>query len=338
MSANNPKLNPQCSAEQIDEAAVWIAMLHGPDRTAKLERGFRRWLAANPAHAEAFEKISTAWEVTGALPRGPFPHLSRWQRAGFRAGFARAAGAVAAVAVVAALGVVLYLRTAGVATDIGEQRMLALEDGTRIYLNTDTRVFVDYDERVRRVELRKGEALFEVAKQARSRPFVVAAGNREITALGTSFVVRRDEERLSVTLVEGVVSVAAVGDGAVRSEPATTLKPGQRLVLTTSAQPRLDQPPLEKLTAWRGGHVDFDDVTLADAAAEMNRYSTTKLSIERAEAAGIRVTGIFRAGDTSSFAAAVARTYELEVVEKPRLLLLAGMPATPAEADPNMTK
>src|SRR5688572_17460280 len=142
----------KCAREQVREAAVWMTLLRGPDRTEKLERGFNRWLKADPGHKAAFGTISTAWEATAALPRGPFPRLTRWQRAGFREGFLRAAGAVVALALIAVAAILLYQRNAGVATGIGEQRMLALDDGSRIFLNTHTRVVVRFDERQRLVE------------------------------------------------------------------------------------------------------------------------------------------------------------------------------------------
>ncbi|MEJ1962448.1 MAG: FecR domain-containing protein [Gammaproteobacteria bacterium] len=91
---------------------------------------------------------------------------------------------MAATLALIALGTFFYLRDAGIGTDVGEQRTLTLADGTRIYLNTDTRVVVRYDEHVRRVELKSGEALFEVAHRP-DQPFVVVAGDRTITALGT---------------------------------------------------------------------------------------------------------------------------------------------------------
>lgn len=331
MSANESSRKIECSPAEIDEAAVWIARLHGPDRTLQVERGFRRWLAENPAHAAAFERVSNGWELAGQLPRAPFPRLTRWQRAGFREGFVRAGAVVIAAAAIAVFGVFLHLRGAGVATNVGEQRTLALEDGSRIYLNTATRVTVRYSEKERRVQLQSGEALFEVAKRP-DRPFIVTAGNREVRALGTSFVVRRDEQQVVVMLMEGKVEVLphALSLDTLTPPMPITLSPGQRLTFSEDDRPKLDEPSVEKVTAWRRGQIDLDEVSLAQAVAEMNRYSVVKIAIERAEATKIPITGVFRAGDTPSFAAAVARSYGLEVIEKPREIILAGTPSKEA--------
>src|SRR5581483_1926311 len=134
-------------------------------------------------------------------------------------------------------------------------------------------------------------------------------------------IVRRDEERLAVTLVEGKVTVAparlvsnstlpdhdlasAQTPGVAprqRSREVFTLSPGERLTFGASTSPRLDRPPLDRVTAWRRGQVEFDDTPLADAAAEMNRYSASRLVIENPQTAALRVNGVFRAGDTGGF-------------------------------------
>ena len=163
--------------------------------------------------------------------------------------------------------------------------MLTLNDGTRVYLNTATRIVIHYDRFTRRVELETGEALFDVAK-ATDRPFIVSAGDRQVTALGTSFLVRRDDQRLAVTLVEG----------RVRVNQKFTLTPGERLTLTPGGAARLGEPPLDKATAWRRGQVVLDDTPLAVAVAEMNRYSPIQLEIEQPEAGSLLISGLFQAG------------------------------------------
>jgi transmembrane sensor len=107
------------------------------------------------------------------------------------------------------IGAVLYLNRDNTAftTGVGEQRMITLQDGSRIYLNSDTRLTVRLDKNRRLVRLAGGEALFDVAKNP-SRPFIVDAGEMQVRAVGTEFVVRRDPHELAVTLVEGTVRIA----------------------------------------------------------------------------------------------------------------------------------
>jgi transmembrane sensor len=230
---------------------------------------------------------------------------------------------------VALLGAHRYLRSNDqvVVSNIGEQRMLTLKDGTRIYLNTDTRVVLQDGATQRHVTLEVGEALFDVAQDPR-RPFVVTARGVEVAALGTSFVVRRDLQQLTILLLEGKVTVLpakkgeadAAGperfDSGMGLADGTVLMAGQRLALRGGEIPRLDTPAIETVTAWRRGEVIFDDTRLQDAVDEMNRYSVLQLEIDDAQVAEIRISGIFRTGDSTRFARAVGETYDLVVRQK----------------------
>lgn len=328
MNASDLKGKNRPSAAARAEAAVWLTRLHGPNRTREVEAGLRRWLAEDPERAAAFELLTDTWEKSARLRRSPADRVASWDRGGVRISLARAAAAVAAVAVFAVLGTLYFFHESDVRTGIGEQRTLVLEDGSRIHLNTATRVAVRYDEQQRRVELESGEALFEVAKHL-SRPFVVVAGDRQVTALGTSFIVRRDERQLAVTLMEGKVTITPVEDdiAATQAPEVRTLNPGERLTIADARPAQVDRPAMDKVTAWQRGQVALDNTRLGDAVAEMNRYSHTRIVIERPEAADIQVSGIFRAGASADFAQAVGRTYGLRVTEGTEEIVLVGAPA-----------
>lgn len=217
--------------------------------------------------------------------------------------------------------VAFLIRDTGVATGIGEQRVLALKDGSRVILNTQTRVSVNYNKAARRIELKEGEALFEVAKHA-NWPFYVTAGDRTIRAVGTSFAVRRDRDQVSVILVEGRVTVATTAEATVATPPVV-LTPGDRIVFAREKATRTDHPPIEKLLAWQRREVALTDVALTDAITEMNRYSRERLVAQLPDGPPIRVTGLFRAGDSMSFARAVAEAYQLDVVKEDGEIKLA---------------
>lgn len=334
------------SAAACAQAAAWIARLHGEDRTATVEAGFKRWLAASPEHRAAFEMANEIWVGTEHVPKPATPAFVRWPKAGFVITWPRALAAAATIALLA-VGIALYSPDSGLATGIGEQRNLSLEDGTRISLNTASRVRVRYDRAARRVELDQGEAFFEVAKHS-DWPFIVTAGGKQVVARGTAFLVRRDEDSLAVTLVEGKVTVAPAGESVASTPSATgsdahsnvperqvsggatqdiTLAPGQRLTFADHERPRLDRPELDRVTAWQHGQVILDHTPLADAVAEMNRYSGVALKIEEPETGRAEVTGIFRVGDSENFAQAVAETYHLQVTDRGGQIVLSGRPS-----------
>jgi transmembrane sensor len=344
MRTQAPARSARPSATLRAQAAAWVARLHGPNRTEEVESGLRRWLAEAPEHAAAFELLTDTWEKSARLRRRPLERVKNWELVGFRLTFSRAASAVIAVAALAVLGTLWYVHSDAVVTGVGEQRTLTLEDGTRVYLNTNSRAVVRYGKHERRVDLESGEALFEVARRP-EWPFVVRAGNRQVKALGTAFIVRRDERNVAVTLVEGKVAVSVLQPRDVPelapsstktapAEPAAplqsetsgvlTLAPGQRVTFASSDPPKLDLPSLDRVTAWQRGQVAFDETPLADAVAEMNRYSTIQVVIKDPEAAAIRISGIFRAGDSVNFAAAVSRTYGLQVRTDANVLTLTG--------------
>lgn len=336
MTSASKSLSPAVRAE----AAAWVARLHSSGRTHALEDGFKCWLQANPAHAQAFELATQAWEIGGSIPAGALPRIAHPSEDG---GVVRRSKpkllstsrlGLAAVLCVGVIGALFMLNPekSTVSTQVGEQRMLTLEDGSRIFLNTDTRLSVHYDKDRRLVQLAGGEALFDVAKNP-ARPFIVDAGAEQVRAVGTEFVVRRDPHQVAVTLVEGRVRITeqeetGAADSAVSAEKQPeSLTAGQRLIFADNRPPALDQPPLDTVTAWRRGEVVLDKTRLQDAAQEMNRYSNVKLVIDDPDTANIRLSGVFRAGDSQRFAQAVAETYHLRIDNQPRRILIAGVRA-----------
>ncbi|MCX2864613.1 FecR domain-containing protein [Paucibacter sp. PLA-PC-4] len=224
-------------------------------------------------------------------------------------------------------------------TGIGEQRLVILRDGTRMSLNTSTRVQVELDQTQRRVRVEGGEAFFEVAKDA-SRPFVVQAAGTEVTATGTAFVVRLTppgagaSQALDVTLVEGqvVVREAERRIAAARIVQPIVMAPGERLRVrgdqgaggnaSKAAPPQRDRPRMDQVLAWKRGEAVFDNASLPQALAEMNRYSATPIVADPSLAA-LRISGLFKTGDSAGFAQAVAKLHDLRVRELPdRLELL----------------
>jgi len=208
-------------------------------------------------------------------------------------------------------------------TGIGEQRVIRLSDGARVTLNSNSRVVVSYGKSQRRVSIDRGEAFFEIAQDA-SRPFRVRAGDDQVEALGTSFVVRREARELTVTLVEGKIAVSSLTGSPAKStqvlmnlSESVILKPGQRLrIAGKGVKPEIDAPRMDAVTAWRRGEVVLDKTVLADAVAEMNRYDQKRLVIDDPGIAGLKISGIYHTGDSGMFAAMVSRLYGLDVDDR----------------------
>lgn len=196
------------------EASAWVVQLHGPERSPALEAAFRDWLASDPEHGREFERVTRVWVEAPEIPLGGTTRLVQWNRPRVAWRWAIAA-AVLFICGITGFGVYQVWSAEVYKTDVGEQRIVRLEDGTRVSLNSDTEVEVWFAKTQRHVVLERGEAYFEVTHD-RHRPFIVKAGNHDVTAVGTAFMVRYDNGDTAVTLVEGKVTVshAVVGEAA----------------------------------------------------------------------------------------------------------------------------
>ena len=295
------------------EASAWLARLHGP-QGGDAEGALQDWLKADPAHQEAFERATELWDILpGAAGFDAEPRRSTSRR------FVPLAIA-ASLAVLAGAGAMTAFLNQPLSFDTrtGEQRTAALDDGSRISLNTDSHVTVKFARDERAVSLERGEAIFDVAHDA-ARPFIVRAGDERIKALGTSFVVRRDGDRVRVTLLSGKVEVAREGE---RSRVLAVLAPGERVSATPDTVPVLDRPSLDAITAWRRGELRFRDTPLSEAVAEVNRYGRQRVIVNDARLASLPISGVFATDDPAEFAAAVAQLHGLRVQREGEAVLL----------------
>jgi transmembrane sensor len=320
MSLKSSATAPTLPSSASLEAAAWITRLNADDRTPAVDAAFHEWLSADSSHRAAFEAANRMWEYASTLPLSSVARIGHPRKIRSPSSMWRAAVVCGALACLGTLSAFVYLQRASVLqTTTGQQLILPLEDGSRVTLNTDTRLKVRFDENQRRVVLESGEALFEVAKNIR-RPFIVQAGDREVTALGTQFIVRYDQQRTAVTLMEGKVSVepiaSAPNESAMRPIANTILHPGDRMTFDDRNVARIDRPALDKVTAWKRGQVAFENTPLIAAIEEMNRYSVHKLTLGQANVGEVLVSGLFQAGDSENFVLALTNLHRLRAVER----------------------
>lgn len=172
-----------------------------------------------------------------------------------------------------------------VTTGMGEHSHVTLPDGTALTLNAQTTVRYNLADGKRRVQV-DGEAFFEVAKDA-EHPFIVTAGEVDVTCLGTSFDVRHyaDEDNVAVVLVEGKVRVSA-------KDAETTMEPNSRVVYDCSAKTLSKRSvPSTDYTGWLKGEVKYNNETLETIAAELSRNYNISLVITSDELKQERFTG-----------------------------------------------
>lgn len=224
------------------------------------------------------------------------------------------APAVTVLAAAAALSAALILRPAWLGitsgarssavyrTGVGQLESVRLSDGSAVTLGARTRLSIDFTSRRRIARLRYGEAWFR-DRDIPNRPFTVTAGGGTITAVGTSFVVNRDCDRVVVTVTAGTVEVSAAapaspphslppGASSRPLRPVVRLMRGEAIVYTDSgALGAVTRASTRAATAWTQGRLIFDDAPLRDVLENVDRYWSHRITAGR-RAGRLRFSGL----------------------------------------------
>ena len=321
-------------AEREEQAAAWCLVIADRRLTASERADFDAWLAADPSHAQHFDQMVAVWQGTDAIAEMPgflalrADALTMMENARRRDTTRfptrrRAFAAIAGFALMGSMGAWYWSERPDVyATDVGERRIVRLDDGSSVSLDAVSQVSVSFSDERRAVTLDHGRAKFDVAKDP-LRPFTVTAGSQSVVAVGTSFSVELLRDQLRVLLFEGQVAIVprAVAANDIKARrPAsktTQLLPGQELVANLSSGAGEILPiEAERSLGWEGGRVDFVDMPLSNAVERINRYATTPIVIGDLAAGRHPVNGVFDAGDTESFVNGVTSLYPLAAREE----------------------
>src|SRR5882762_492126 len=322
-------------SERVEElASRWFARRQSAAWTDADQATFAAWLEEHPAHRIAYIRLGAAWShaarlkaLGASVPPGVIPPRGSWGDTRFSSGASAETSethpapaitdgdlspsprerrrrvrflAMAASAALALFGG-LYFYSTGLfsgtrySTRIGAMDTVPLADGSHVTLNTDSRIRVALESKERRVDLDRGEAFFDVAKDP-ARPFIVQAGDKRVVAVGTQFSVRRDHNDIRVAVTEGKVRVEDASSPVVLTAGSVARTANTEVLVHEAAGAEV-----EELLSWRTGYVVFRDTALADAVAEFNRYNTRKIIIEDPTVAAIRIGGNFRSNNTDAF-------------------------------------
>ncbi|RYF27566.1 MAG: Fe2+-dicitrate sensor protein [Comamonadaceae bacterium] len=347
------------SGDLDTEALDWFVRQDGAPGAAP-SADLQAWLAGHPARQAAFARWQADDRRLGALPAPAIDHLRR-QLAADKAAAARPAAdrpragrwawlrggqslvpqAALAAMVLATAGGGGYLAwdhwqqqpvfAQDFSTGRGQQLDVQLPDGSRLRLDTATRVEVVLYRQRREVRLPEGQALFQVQGDA-TRPFDVLAGGVKVTVVGTRFSVRHTvgvpgDAAVRVAVEEGRVRVAAPATNAVEAAAGhAPAEPAEPVLLTAGQQVRADADgrlgPVAPVAAagvapWRDGRISLDDVPLAQALAEFERYGPTQLLVHDPAVAALRVTGTFDPRRLDSFRQALPKVLPVRLQAGP---------------------
>lgn len=272
----------------VDEAIEWMSLLRSGQASAGEHEAYARWLEADPAHEQTIVKLERALRSTfdpaaGAIRRGgdaqPLRRvLSNPPRRRLMRGALALAGASTGLWVVER-----NLHHADMSTATGERRRFTLEDGSQLLLNSRSRVDLAFSAQRRALQLLAGELIVGVAADAQ-RPFVVSTVHGSVRALGTRFLVRREQDHSRVFVLHSQVELRTAAGHVYR--------------LSAGEGARFDARSIEagavkaNETAWESGFIEVHDVSLGELVDELQRYRSQRFRLA-AEAARLRVSGLF---------------------------------------------
>lgn len=316
-----PSLPP--SADPLREAAQarFLALLDQPDAQTRAE--VAAWRQADPAHDAAFRRIEAGWHAAAGpaarMAAEDEAQITAYLRAMDRARTGRRAAGVLCVLLAVGLLTGLWLERPHLIQDLaadhvaprGAREGVTLADGTRVLLDADSALDVDFGPAERRVRLLRGGAFFEVTPA--QVPFVVAAADGEVRVLGTGFDVRLLDGGAAVTLAHGSVALTAG-----RQTAPLLLEPGQKARFGQEGVGPAEPVDLDEALAWRGGRFTFSRARLADVLHEIGRYRVGRIVITDSGLAEARVSGSFVLDDPDTAIAALQASLGF------RLRVLAG--------------
>jgi transmembrane sensor len=361
-----------------DRAAAWHDRLHRDKVSQETRSACASWLAESAEHGTAYEAIDRTWSSLQSAAHDPQMLALRHEtalrlarRTTLRTQHLRLS---AAAVILLVLGITVAVFTTRSSTDWalaasvrdlfhsytdssyatarGERLTVPLEDGSQVTLDTQTELTVAFTKAERTVRLKRGQALFEVAKD-RTRPFIVQVHNRRFVAVGTAFDVRLDGEQIKITMIEGTVRVeratspnastnaTAPGErrtprnsqsasdtadldpgAAAKAALVATLTAGEQLIVDAASQDSVRPADADRATSWRRGQIVFDNTRLADAIAELNRYSDLRIELGDPALADLRLSGAFATGRPTRFLEAVTAYFPIEAAPSGRHTVL----------------
>lgn len=299
------------SARVLDAAIAWQLSLDAGDRSLVAQEEFAKWLASDEEHARAWRQLGML-DQRFSVASGPARAALLQSRNSVRQRVRKLGRGLASIALVCGLAlfageryVPIHYWLADQRTATGEQRTIELADGTRINLNTHSAIDVRFDDKRRLIVLQEGEILVETGHND-ARPFSVQTRDGNLRALGTRFIVRREDDATRLSVLQSAV---AAQPQALHQEQV--FKQGQQVLMRSDGLgPVLSVPAASD--AWTRGMLVVDNARLGDVVAELGRYRSGFLSVD-SNVADLRITGSFPLHDTTLALNALLPTLPVQI-------------------------
>jgi transmembrane sensor len=311
------------------EASEWLVRLNAPGASEQEVEQWLHWCEADGENLAAFEKLQSDWQDTGEFKRAPEllggsqppDHLTSRERG--RPGWKRqtlgsrsARWVVAASVVLAAvLGLQQWTQRPVHKVLSASQEPATLPDGSSLLLSAKAIAEVDFSAATRRVALRPGSEAYIKVRHDTARPFTVRAGAVTVTAVGTAFDVRREADRVIVTVEEGTILASAMGSSGLSQWRAGA---GYQVSYSEDARTAVvSRVDTQSVLRWRDGELAYDDAPLASVIADINRYSTTSVVVRDPALLRLRFTGTVFVASINDWVKALEAKYPLHARVSP---------------------
>jgi transmembrane sensor len=322
-------------------AADWLVRLQGNEVSLEEILAWQTWLNESPHNARAFARIEELSQVLRTLPQPQAISAKELARDDYDASVPLKDWKTSQRVLRPWITLTLAALLAGIAftlntvfwktpvprtfsTAVGENRNVTLSDGSSIALGGDTRIEVSFSNKLRAIELSRGEALFTVVKDA-VRPFEVHVGDATIVAVGTAFNVQRDSDRAVVLVTEGRVLVEPTSH-LLPVEVLQEFQPKLRTVRvdagqqTTAGRTGIDEPTQAPdpaaATAWRTGRLAFRLQPLHYVLEDVNRYSPKPIVLEGPGLGTLLITGTVERDNIAGWVSSLERAFDLQSTEE----------------------
>ena len=308
-----------------EQASLWVLRLHADHCTVANHQAFKDWLALDPTHLSAYQHAESVWQNFSHADQQDNSQLAAarvlFRLAQNRQQKKRSRRMTAAASLLLLIGGAPFAwqsaNTEIYSTVKGQRSGITLSDGSRIELNTDSKIRVNYAWQTRQVTLERGEALFTVVHNP-TKPFEVISAKGRVRDIGTRFNVRQWHDETTVSVLEGEVAVTTES-GSI----AEHLSFGQQVHYNNhgklSVLSEFDQ---KIVTAWQNDLLVFKKTPLSEVLDQLSRYQNIELTLSDSALRDLKVSGDFPSNDLDGALNVITTALSIKAVRKSPILIV----------------
>jgi transmembrane sensor len=304
-----------------EQAVAWVIRLTSGDTSAAERAAFELWRNESPTHEAAFSEARKLWSGLGDILPAPVIVAGVASESKPPAPTRRRLRPNSIVALAASIALLVGIGAKYMTnwrydhvTAPGQREVVALADGSRVQLSSDSAIDIRYSADVRQVRLVRGEAYFDVVHDAR-RPFVVDAGDDAVHDIGTAFSVRLEGDGVVVVVERGAVEVTG---GAA----PVLLAPNQRVRYGKGRNAGVEPANIVEDLAWTSGRLVLEDRSLREVVDELNRYFASSVVLLGGEIGAQRINAVVDLDHIDAWLDALQDSQGVKVAHLPGFVVL----------------